>query len=581
MRAPRMLRLGLVLALGLPALAPAQPVEPFVASTDVRLVTIQVHAFAAGEAAVTDLRRDEFQLFEDGNPIEIGHFEAIGSNRAAVAAESVPDGRPSATPSSRDDAPSLRLAVFLDNAHISPASRNRLLAELRAFLTGKVPPDARLSLVSLDPGLHVRVPFGESPNARRVLSALDSLELSTAQGMTADLDRQVALRNILEHQRQNYERPFPGEEPCDRHLGDFARAYAQSEHTRVQSSLAGLGAYVQSFASTPGRKAILHVSDGLPLVAGLPAYQLANRLCDGSGAMAGMQWAIDVGMKGPASELYDPRAATMEMHELDSTGLLDAVTAAANAHGVTFYTLQASSLGRTAFGSATAEGRGTDSVNLLAESGNLQDTLFALADETGGKALLDRVDFDRVLDEVAGELTRYYVLGFYPQRQGDDRAHRLEVKVTRPGVRLRHPRSYRDTAPDTRVAEDVLGALIQQVERADFPLTLDSRPAAGGRQTTLRIHLPLDRLTLVEQQGGEHLGSFTAFVAVLRPDGSLLRVRQKTVPVALPTKTAAQYLYEVRLDLAPGTHAIAVAIRDDLGGELSIQRTTLQVAGRR
>jgi hypothetical protein len=209
---------------------------------------------------------------------------------------------------------------------------------------------------------------------------------------------------------------------------------------------------------------------------------------------------------------------------------------------------------------------------------NLQDVLFNLADETGGKALFDRSDLDVALESVADDLDRYYLLGFYPQRRGDDRRHRLEARTSRPGVRLRHSHSYRDTAPDTRAAEAVLGALLHSQRRADFPLAIESR-AGADRKTSLRIRVPLQRLTLLEENGARH-GSFTAFISVLRPDGTMQQVRQRTVPVVLPVGATdpVSYLYEVRLDLDPGKHVAAVAIRDDLGGALAVERAEITVA---
>jgi VWFA-related protein len=66
-----------------------------------------------------------------------------------------------------------------------------------------------------------------------------------------------------------------------------------------------------------------------------------------------------------------------------------------------------------------------------------------LADETGGGHFeLDRdADLATTFARVADELRHQYLLGFAPTVQ-DGRTHRIEVRVSRPGLRVRARRNY-------------------------------------------------------------------------------------------------------------------------------------------
>jgi Ca-activated chloride channel homolog len=71
------------------------------------------------------------------------------------------------------------------------------------------------------------------------------------------------------------------------------------------------------------------------------------------------------------------------------------------------------------------------------------EALEALARATGGWAfeLGDSADLPATAERIADELHRQYVLGF-PARSLDDRTHRIEVQVRRPGLSVRARRSY-------------------------------------------------------------------------------------------------------------------------------------------
>ena len=63
----------------------------------------------------------------------------------------------------------------------------------------------------------------------------------------------------------------------------------------------------------------------------------------------------------------------------------------------------------------------------------------ALADDTGGRAILDANDFLPELARMQEDFSSFYSLGYTPAHTGDGRDHKIEVKVKRPGLRAALP----------------------------------------------------------------------------------------------------------------------------------------------
>lgn len=72
-----------------------------------------------------------------------------------------------------------------------------------------------------------------------------------------------------------------------------------------------------------------------------------------------------------------------------------------------------------------------------------QDTLVALASDTGGKAFLDTNDFGGVYTKVIADTSAYYLIGYSstnPARDG--RFRRIKVRVNKPGLKVEHRNGY-------------------------------------------------------------------------------------------------------------------------------------------
>jgi VWFA-related protein len=72
-----------------------------------------------------------------------------------------------------------------------------------------------------------------------------------------------------------------------------------------------------------------------------------------------------------------------------------------------------------------------------------QDTLVALASDTGGKAFLDTNDFGGVYTKVIADTSAYYLIGYSSTNPGrDGRFRRIKVRLQKSGLKVEHRNGY-------------------------------------------------------------------------------------------------------------------------------------------
>lgn len=529
---------ALLLALPLPARQEPVPAQPFAESIDVEVVNVEVQVADRDGRRIQGLARGDFDLFVDGQRVEIVNFSevaegsAVGPKDPAAAAPVEPVPEPAEATALPEPEP-LSLVVYVDNDNLRPFRRNRALQQLGQVLDGMVGPRDRVMLVTRDGSLHVRRPL--SSGKESLAADLKKLERLATRGTQQDSQT-----------RQTYETIH--EFACDRveEAHEIARSYARTVTNEVKETLNALETLLESLAGIEGRKAVLYVSDGIPLRPGEDAFALLAALC------------------GPS----DP------FQSEDVAARLRKVTTLANANRVTFHTLE--SAGLRNFSGASAESQFT----LLSpemdffNTAMVQDSLFNLASETGGRAILNANNFQPDLAKVAGDLRSYYSLGYSPARSGDGRIHRIEVKVRREGLRARHRTTHQDRPREELQAARVQSALLHGIVDNPLQAQLDlvsSEPAERGRHlVTLRLQLPLKQLVLLSQDGF-WTGQVSLWLGARDAKGRISPVRNVRVPVRIlaaggEAQLDRAFVYDIRLRMAErGEQTVAVGIQDDLG----------------
>jgi len=590
---------SLLLVAWTPALAAAPPATPsFGESVEVNVVNVDVYAVDKGGRRVTGLGKDDFELLEDGKKVAISNFEVVeaGPSRPAApsSAPAAPGAPPQAAGAPQDD---LSLVVYFDDFNIRPAHRTHVLQQLRELLTRELDPGTRVMLVTDDLGLKVRVPFTRDPAV--IAKGLQEIETLATHGQETDRDSQHAFKEALEiHQISLAD---PSERlPCPQNVVAPARSYADLRRHEVLRTIGVLTAVVNSLSGVPGRKALLHVSDGIPITPGEEVFQFLVELCGGNGTQGiGHDTTYP---KGPSHGLlgddpdpytvYDAREYGVRSYQAASHAMLDAqsysvakqlqaLAAHANAQRVTLYTLQASGL--TSPSAIPASGGPEDRLFQFPSIAmslrmNHRDSLQLLADATGGRSILDANDLRPDLARMREDLDGFYSLGFTPAHTSDGHEHRIEVRIKKPGIRLRYRQSYRDKLPMEKVLDRTLAALYYDIEDNPLEITAevgDVAPAEGGQYAVpVRLKIPLFKLAILNRQDQTYEGKLRVLVAIRDDAGGISPVRQVEVPLSIPSKEVLNalgkyYVYTLTLKLKPGPQHVAVAVRDEIAATTS------------
>ncbi|HEX6202174.1 MAG TPA: VWA domain-containing protein, partial [Thermoanaerobaculia bacterium] len=338
--------------------------------------------------------------------------------------------------------------------------------------------------------------------------------------------------------------------------------FAKSVHNDALNSIRSLKELVGSLGGLPGRKAILYVSEGVPMAAGEELFALVD---------------VRHGRQASAQLMANRYLLRRDFREL---------VARANANRVTFYALDAA--GGGAHHSLSAEyGRSDGSYIEIAflEDANRQEPLMAMAEGTGGRAILNTNNFAGGLEGVASDLDTYYSLGYAPPNPGDGRYHDIEVRVKRRGLTARHRKGYRDKTMESRMDDGTLAALLYGA--STNPLGIEVRLGKaipvdrGNFRVPVEVRIPLGRIALLPQ-GDQHHARLRVSLAAMDPDGETSVPAQQPFPVAVPSNQMDQavqgfYTYTAELLMRPGNHQVAVGVTDELGGESAFVRRPVRV----
>jgi VWFA-related protein len=614
----------LQIAAGLIALLPALAVpsfaqqdEGFGEAVDVNVVNVDVYVTDKSGRPVTGLRKEDFELREDGKRVEITNFEALaGASRPAPPATATPQPEEPA-PASPAPAPDpLHLVVYVDNFNIEPAHRERALGQIRTFLDRQIAPGDRVMVATYDlGGVHVRQAFtddraalgraldevsrlaangGENKRAKR--SALDAMYSIQADAISLAIASTPGDSKRAPEDQGEVAAPL--DVPCSLRIADPIKSYAASTRDEVLRSVASLKMFVNSLSGLPGRKVIFHVSDGIAVTPGEDLFQVLAELCGGSGTTSGLMGSMtDRASRPQDARQYGARAYQASQAMLDAQGYSTAgewteLAAHANANRVTLYTMQASGLEGSPAASAEHLGGGRDQVLQLGtvvaiETNNRKDSLNVLASDTGGRAIFNANDLVPELDRIQEDLETYYSLGFAPRRFGDGREHRIEVKLKRTDLRVRHRRSYRDKSPLERAADHTLAALFYGTEENPLEVAIDVGeivPAEGRTfSVPVRLRIPLFKLFLQDNKANL-VGKVRLLVATQGAGGETSKVRQIEVPVQIPRDKALialgqHFEYQLTLTMSAGNQRVAVAIQDAATSQASYLARSVHVGG--
>jgi len=234
---------------------------------------------------------------------------------------------------------------------------------------------------------------------------------------------------------------------------------------------------------------------------------------------------------------------------------------------------------------------GTFGRSLTVRAQSQQDTLYALANDTGGRATFDTNDLSRGIVDAAEAATSYYILGYYSQNakaDGKFRQVRVRLKDGR-SARL----SYRDGYYGERAFVEWSDAEKErQLEEAmmlENPITEISLAMEVNffRLTAAEYYVPvivkLPGQELVRARGKGAVRTVIDFIGEVKDEhGVTYRNVRDKVDRRLDEGTAADLasrplLYETGFTLLPGRYVIKMLVRDATTGRIGTYEATFAI----
>jgi VWFA-related protein len=293
-------------------------------------------------------------------------------------------------------------------------------------------------------------------------------------------------------------------------------------------------------------------------------------------------------------------AGGLRLNGIDNQAQLHATVDEAIRSGVTFWTIDARGLVAGApLGDATVGSQGNQAMytgaaaQAVSDSLHMsQDTLYALAGDTGGKAFLDNNDLDRGIVDAQSAVSDYYVIGYYSSNTAKN-GHFRRVKITlaanteadlsyRQGYYADKDFSKFNAVDKERQLEDAL-MLDDPITDLTIAMEIDYFQLNRAEYfVPIIVKIPGRELALAKKGGYEHtLIDFVGEVKDMVGGTTVSNVRDD-VNIKLSDTTAAELAhrpieYDTGFTLLPGRYQIKFLARDDETGRIGTYEATFTI----
>ncbi len=440
---------------------------------DVNYVDVDVVVTDEQGGFVTGLTRDDFTVLEDGKPQKIDTFALVDvpvdkPQETVVAGRTVPPD----TRTNRKPFDGRVYVIVLDDLDVSAMRSTPVRDAARQFV--------RQHMAANDLGAVVYT-SGRSDAAQEfttdrelLIKAIDKFQGRRMRSLSLERLDEYYQRIAYNYNLRNDADPNTGSINSQDQAG-HGRTSDPTElerGTRALTVLDTLKNTAEFLGSVRGRrKAVLFFSEGLDY----PVRDVFGAH-DATIVIRATQDAISMAARANVNYYtIDPRGlAGMTTDFMESAGI-------GNGVGTSGPVLMVPGTNAPSSGITGVSGVFNVQDELMQEFRTSQDTLRELAEQTGGFAAVNTNDVGPAFKRIAEANSRYYLLGYYPPNHArDGRFHKIEVRVTRPGLRVEARRGY--AAPRGRTSEerkrDEAARLARDARRPDGRRT--STPLLGA-----------------------------------------------------------------------------------------------------
>jgi VWFA-related protein len=512
---------------------PSPPSRDPVFHSNVKLVVVNVNVVGRDGKPVETLTKDDFQVFEDGRPQRIQTLELQRLDNKPL---------PPVTFASRTPAPPPRppTAKTPDMQTALTKFQDRRLIVMLFDFSSMLEPEQIRTIEAAQKFIDTQLTSSDM-----VSMMIYSGTLRTLIDFTDDRDQLVAILHAL-HVGEGSELTAmadTGADPEDQ-SGQFVADETEFNIFNADLKLMALEDAARKLAPYPEKKALVYFSSGVEKT--------------GVDNQSQLRATINTAVRSNVS-----------FYPIDARGL----TASAPGGDATV----ASPVGSNLYSGAGQK-------SLRDSFFNQQETLYSLAADTGGKALLDSNDLTLGIRQVQQDVESYYILAYVSTNTAEDgRYRRIQVKLS-PRIAAMKPKlTYREGyyAPTTFARLQSVDKEAQLAEAmasdnpiTDLPLAVEVdyfRLAKGKYFVPVSVKIPGSALSF-RNKGSKAATEMDFIGQVQDPHGKVLSAVRDTIPIKIDQTKATevghkQILYDTGFTLAPGKYKLRFVARENGEGK--------------
>lgn len=560
------------------ALGSAPNVPSFSMRVNSRLVDLGITAFDKKGRPVTDLKRDDFVVFDNKNKQTIRSFSQTSAPSAssdssnAAGAPTLYSNRinvVSGAPSAMESLPEGSTILLLDGTSLSFADLDGVRKQLLAFVD-KIP--------AAEPvGLYVRSGYGF-----RVL----------VEGTT----NHSALRSALKAWMPNAQDVARAQEEQMRNRQQFDTVQNATDMQYVNGNMGGT-AVISSDLDIPGGGSGMTADPKLQKEGGNPtrlALSVVVEVAAHMSALPGHKNLVWVASQNTLSDWTDQVAGSDKESGSIARFALQTQEALNDAH-VSLYPLDCSRLetGATEASLQNADVRLDPSADAASQNASLGDAtpspggramaamrqnlrpvngaVQKLAQATGGRSFNKSENVMANLEQLIEDGHSTYLVSFAPDTLPDDKYHQLTVTVpSRRGVTLRYRAGYVYSKEAATLKDRFSKVVWQPLDATEIALSARWGSASAGSAVALDIDA--NDLSLVHQ-GDLWSGKLDIFLVQRDEAGTHAELKEQTLSLNLKSSTYAKALrsgivFDQYVDRKKGAGSLRIIVVEENSGRI-------------
>jgi VWFA-related protein len=549
---------------------PSPTPDDDVVKISTNLIQIDVIVTDKKGKIVTDLKPEDFEIYENGKKQEMTNFLFVNSVTGTKTIEAVKKSNKKENKTAlpippvqlRPEQVKRTIALIVDDLGLSFESMTRVRGSLKRFVDEQMQENDLVAIIAAGNGAGTLQQF--TSDKRQLYTAIEKLKWNPRgrSGITpfAPLG-QISMNQSLTDNSNSTDTSDPNASSTASATTEDLQSLQNQIYTNnyledifSMGTLGAINYVVKGMNQLPGRKSILLFSDGFPVCT----------------------------TDSETGETDLDRCERMEES-------LKRLTDLSNRASVSIYSFDARGLQNTTMSAADD----TNGQNIQQQMQNRsqqitdnQQGLEVLAKETGGRTFFNRNDLTDTISSALEDQKGYYLLGYQPDSDSFDpkklRYNQLEIKVKRPDLEVRYRSGFFgfiDEKPLETVqnpTDKTVSALMSPFAATDIPLRLNT--LFGNNQTgsfvNSYLHIDAKNLTFVDQPDGTKKLAFDVLASSFGENGATIDQVGRAYRLSVPEETYKQMMAEgfVYSFVFPvkkaGAFQMRVAVRDAVSSKL-------------